>query len=65
MQTGMKSANDETGARRHFGEAAEHYIESAGTFPQDDEKHACEFGCLSCYANCLRQRLDRFSRYCC
>jgi hypothetical protein len=43
MQAGLKPANNADAARKHFTHAAERYLESAETFPQDDEKHACEF----------------------
>jgi hypothetical protein len=42
MQTGIQLVNDTNESRRHFIEAAKYYLESAETFPQDDEKHACE-----------------------
>jgi hypothetical protein len=44
MQTGIQFANDANEARRHFTEAAKRYVESAETFPEDDEKHSCESG---------------------
>lgn len=39
----MRTVNHEDEARRHFTEAAKYYLESAETFPQDDEKHSCEY----------------------
>jgi tetratricopeptide (TPR) repeat protein len=45
MQAGLRQETNVAEARKHFAEAANHYLKSAGTFPKDDEKHPCESGC--------------------
>jgi stress-induced-phosphoprotein 1 len=45
MQTGLREQINVVEARKHFAEAANHYLKSAVTFPKDDEKHPCESGC--------------------
>jgi hypothetical protein len=59
MQAGLKHGNNAAEARRHLTHAAEHYLESAGTFPQDDEKHACEFWCSSCHVSCYKTEIGQ------
>ena len=55
MQTGLRFGIEEDEARKHFTEAAKNYLESAETFPYDDEKHPCKseftFRSLICSRN--------------
>jgi len=66
MQTGLRMGTDANEARNHFTEAAKHYLESADTFPQDDEKHSCEsMSSLFHYSGSQHEWVHRLPCHCC